>query len=312
MIRTEETMKILAAAIALAWFCPARAQDKSFDLALPGLAQDKSEALIEKLKSGDKDEAENAKAALLAIGEPALAALQAAASRAPDGDLKKLLTSLSERLETRKGAAGLAKSWGDRWYSIYFKDLHAGWAHLKIEEVEGGFLLVDELYAKRGDQEAVVKVSVTSRRNEYLSPIEISLDARTGEYTGKVDAKVKDGRIIALDGGDKKATRVPPNLITDFSVMRLVTVLPRSAGYDLTVLQTTKPKLFENAVLRFEKEESIDYEGKKVKVRRYALVDGENDDKVYWVDAQGRLLRFTIGAEAEGVLSDEKKAKDLD
>src|SRR5436190_12947083 len=109
--------------------------------------QDKA-ALIEKLKSKDKDEAENATQDLLKLGVDAIPALRDAAAQSTDAEFKKAATAIVERLQVRQAAAGLAKSWGDRWYSVFIGAVHAGWAHIKAEDRDGKLILSNEIHVQ--------------------------------------------------------------------------------------------------------------------------------------------------------------------
>ena len=77
-----------------------------------------------------------------------------------------------------------------------------------------------------------------------------------------------------------------------------------------------KPKLPEAAVVKFDKEETIEFENRKVKARRFSLSKGDGKDRFYYVDATNRLVRVHMTSEddkdVEMTLSDEKRAKDID
>jgi hypothetical protein len=275
-------------------------------------------ALIGKLKSADKDEVENATADLLKLGEPALAPLREAAAKSEDAAFKKLAGGLADRIEIRKGVAGLAKSWGERWYSVYIKALKVGWARLKTEEKDGKLLLTDEVFVKESKtREASIKTAVTCEPNEYLAPVEIVLEVTTPD-TGAIThrGRVKEGRLIIEMGEERKATRIPPNTVVDTAAHRLLTVMPRGAELDFALITLLgKAESTTSAVLKFDKDESIEFEGRKVKCRRFVLADGEKPDRHYWVDGEARLLRVQMESDQKDVeilLTDEKKAKDLD
>lgn len=270
-------------------------------------------ALIEKLRSKDADESEIAQDGLLKAGAPALASLRAAASKSPDADFKKRAGTVADRLETRGAAAGLAAAWGDRWYAIYIDSLKAGWVHLKAEEKDGKIVLTDELFLQPSkDQSFSIKTSVTCEPDEYLSPVRIAMDANLPENSGSIEGKVKEGRLIVTKDGERKAHKLKGNTVVDFALMRLVTILPRTEGYPIALLELIKPKLKESATVKFDKEETIEIGGSKVKARRFIVSDGEDDDKFYWVGAAGQLYKLQAKEHVEALLTDEKKAKDLD
>ena len=48
-----------------------------------------------------------------------------------------------------------------------------------------------------------------------------------------------------------------------------------------------------------------------MKAKRWLLSDGTDEERAYWVDAQGRLIK-ALFKDAEMFLSTEAKAKDID
>ncbi len=273
--------------------------------------QDSPAALIEKLKSADKDEAENARRDLLKAGEAALPPLRDALAKAGDGPTKKQLTVMVERLETRKAVAGAAAKWGDRWCSVFMNSLKVGWAHLKTEEKDGKILLTDEvLFQQTKDASVTVKTHVVCEKDEFLTPAEITLHVSAPDNTVDFAGQAKDGRMVVKGGGLTVAHKMRPEFMVDFAVLRLVTVLPRTEDYSFDLLELVKPQQPKPATLKFDREESIEFGGRSVKTRRFLLSDGEQE-RLYWVDAEGRLLRMQAGA-VDVFLSDEKSARDID
>lgn len=269
--------------------------------------------LIEKLKSKDKDEVEVAQDGLLKSGSTALAPLRSAATEAQDVAFKKLAGSLADRLETRAAATGLAAAWGDRWYAVYISALKVGWVHLKAEEKDGKVVLTDELHLQPAkDQTLSIKVALTCEPNEYLSPLAISFDSVGGEGPGAFEGKVKEGRLILTHQGEKKAQKLQPNTVVDFAFLRLVTILPRTPEYSMALVELIKPELKDGTVARFDREETIEHDGKKVKARRFVLSNGDSEDRFYWVGAAGQLYKMQAKENVEVVLSNEKSAKDID
>ncbi|MBV8881486.1 MAG: hypothetical protein JO332_16085 [Planctomycetaceae bacterium] len=267
-------------------------------------------ALIEKLK--DKDQVDSAQAELLKAGEGAVAPLRAAAAASQDAAFRKNAASVADRLETRKAAAGLAAAWGDRWYALFINNLKCGWVHLKAEEKDGKLAFTDELYIQpTKDQSMTVKVGLLCNPDEYLSPVKITLESTGGENSGQIEAKVKEDRLIVTQSGEMKAHKIQPNLVVDMALLRLVTILPKTAEYPIGLLELVKPKIKESAAVKFDKEEQVEVLGQKVTARRYIVSDGESEDRFYWAGSAGHLYRVQAGA-IEAVLSDEKKAKDLD
>ena len=272
--------------------------------------------MIEKLRSKDPDEVENARLDLLKLGVAALPGLRDAAAKAGDVPVQKILRSLVERLETRQAAAGVARSWGDRWYSVIAGGVHLGWAHLKAEEKAGKVILDDEFHVQANkDVVFHVKATLTCEPNEYLTATSIALDVATPENSLVATAQLKEGRLVVKAGGEVKAQKVSPNLVVDLAVFPLVTVVPRTEGMELEVLELTKVKLPESAILKFDKEETIDFEERRVKTRRFMLA-GNGKERFYWVDATNRLLRVQFTGDDEKdveiLLTDEKRARDLD
>ena len=284
-------------------------------MASRGAAQDVP-TLVAKLLSKDVDEAEGAREDLLKLGPPALAPLREAERAAQDPKFKKTLAGIADRLEVRQAAPGLAKGWGDRWYSVFQESLHVGWVELKMEEKDGKLLLTGEIRAQMA-KETVFQVKSTLRcePDEYLTASSISLDLATPENTVAATAQLKEGRLVVKAGGNVTAHKVRPNTVVDLAVFPLVTILPRTEGYEIDVLELIKPKLPEAAVLKFDREESIEFGGRKVKARRFMLAS-DGKERFYWVDATGRLLRVQFSTDdqktLELILTDEARAKDID
>jgi len=269
-------------------------------------------SLIETLRSKEADKVESAQTELLKVGTAALAPLREAASKSDDAAFKRNSAAVADRLETRQAAAGLAAAWGDRWYALFINNLKCGWVHLKAEDKDGKIVFTDELFLQpTKDQSMTVKIGMTCQPDEYLTPIKLSLESTGGENAGTIEAKVKEDRLIVTHSGEVKAHKVKPNLVVDMARLRLVTILPRTEAYPISVLEMIKPKLKENAGVKFDREELVEYKGQKVTARRYIVSDGEAEDRFYWAGAAGTLYKVQAGA-IEATLSDETKAKDLD
>ena len=267
-------------------------------------------ALIERLK--DPDASEAAQAELLKGGPETAKALREAAAASADAAFKKRAAAVADRLETRQAASGLAAAWGDRWYSLFINNLKCGWVHLKAEPQDGKLAFTDELFIQPNkDQSMTVKIGLLCQPNEFLTPVKITLESTGGETAGQVEAKIKEDRLIVTHSGDVKAFKIKPTLVADMAFLRLVTILPRTEEYPIALLELIKPTIKESAVAKFEKEEKIDYLGQQVTARRFVLSDGESGDRFYWTGLAGHLYRVQAGG-IEAVLSDEKKAKDLD
>jgi hypothetical protein len=269
--------------------------------------------LIEKLGSKDKDEVENAQDDLLKAGAAALVPLRDAAAKSADATFKKRAGTVADRLETRKAASGLALAWGDRWYAIYINALKTGWVHLKAEEKDGKLVFTDELVLQPTKNQTIsIKTALTCEPNEYLSPLAVSVDSTGGDDAVSFEGKVKEGRMVVSSQGQKQARKLNSNTVVDFAFLRLVTILPRTEEYSLSLIELMKPEIKEGAVAKFEKEETIEHDGKKVKARRFILSDGVGEDRFYWVGAAGQLYKLQAKENIEAVLCDEKRAKDLD
>jgi hypothetical protein len=269
-------------------------------------------ALIETLRSKEADKVESAQNELLKLGAAALAPLREAASKSDDAAFKKNAAAVADRLETRQAAAGLAAAWGDRWYALFINNLKCGWVHLKAEDKDGKIVFTDELFIQpTKDQSMTIKIAMTCQPDEYLTPVKLSVESTGGESAGTIEAKVKEDRLIVTHSGEMKAHKVKPNLVVDMALLRLVTILPRTEGYPVSILETIKPKLKENAALKFDREEMVEYKGQKVTARRYIVSTGEDEDRFYWAGLAGTLYKVQAGA-VEASLTDEKKAKDLD
>lgn len=277
---------------------------------------DKSAAdLVEKLKSAPDEKVFEIEQEILALGETARPALEAAAKA---GD--KRAGGVVDKLDVRRKAAGLPKSWGDRWYSIYGKALKVGWVHSKVEETKVGeetlLLFTDELYVKGGEGEIKANFKIVCRPDEYLTLVTIEGKVDNAGQVNEFSAEVKKGgRLVVKSGGGKEATKVAPNFIPDFAVLRLVTLFPSTLArpYDLSVIQLLKGERIRQDSVMSEKDEEITVEGRKLTARRFIWSDDAEEprDRFLWVDKEGRLVRLQA-EETEFALSTEKDAKDLD
>jgi len=217
--------------------------------------------------------------------------------------------------EMRKAAAQLPKTWGDRWYILQANGVPHGYLRLKVEARDGKLLLTDEMRIADLANSPGIRNEILAEPNEFLSPRHLNLTAQWPEKAWKVKAEIRDGKLMVLEsedmGKEGDGGQVPPGFTTDFSVFRLVSVLPpKFEACELSVMMTmTKPRLLEKPVLKFAGEETIDHDGRKVSTRRYVLASEREPDRVFWVDAQGRLLRWKFSAEAEAVLADEPRAR---
>ncbi|HVR87370.1 MAG TPA: hypothetical protein VMU54_23800, partial [Planctomycetota bacterium] len=263
-------------------------------------------SLIERLKN--QEASAGVSAELLNAGEGAIAPLRASASTSDDAAFKKRATSIADRLDTRQAVAGLAVAWGDRWYSLFINTLKCGWVHLKSESRDGKIVFTDELFIQPNkDQSTTIKIGLTCEPNEFLTPIRMTLESAGGENAGRIEAKVKEDRLIVTQSGEMKAYKIQPNLVVDMALLRLVTILPRTPEYSIGVLELLKPKIKENVAVKFDKDELVDYKGEKVKARRYVVSDGESEDRIYWAGPAGSLYKVQAGG-IEAALSDEKSA----
>lgn len=267
--------------------------------------------LISKLASKDDVEAANAKADLLALGDPARGPLREAATKEADGPLKRTLLELADRLDARSAAKALPGQNVDLWYSVFKDALHIGWVNLKTEEKDGKLQLTDEVFLKAGGNQISVKAGQTCARDEYLSLAALTLAVDTPEHQVSAEGEVKGDRLVLRANGEAKGIKVRKNTMTDLAVLRLVTFLPTSDEYAIDVIPLVgKIEGLKPSRLKRQTEEAIEIDGRLVKANRWLLSD-DGEDKTYWVDARGRLLKMTT-AEVHIELSDEKRAKDVD
>ncbi len=289
----------------------------AFALLLTAAGPQDVPGLIEKLKSKDTDEAENAQKDILKAGPAALPTVRAAEAKADDPAIKKLLGTIGSRLETRQAVAALSKTWGDRWYSVIIESVHVGWVHLKTTEKDGKLVFEDEFSFKFDkNNAATTKTTLTCLPDEFLTLSEIAIQTESPERNFAATGRVKDGRLVVKKDDKTTAAKLDARTVADAAFLRLVTALPRSGSYEITLLRmiADKPKFRENTVVKFDKEESIDLDGRKIKARRYILSDGELD-QFYYVDAENRLVRLQFQSDDKGVdlsLTDQKRAQDID
>lgn len=274
-----------------------------------GLAQDPAD-LIAKLASKDEVESANAREDLLRMGEAARGPIRAAAERETDGPAKRALLELGDRLDARRAVQALPGKNGDLWYSVFKDALHIGWVNLKTEEREGRLVLTDEVHVKAGEHQATIQATQSCEKNEYLSPTSLRLAIDTPEQQVSAEGEVKGDRLVVRANGETKAIKLKRNTVTDLAVLRLVSVLPTRDEYAIEVFPLVKVEAPKPARLKFQAEEAIEIDGRLIRARRYLLSD-DGEDRNYWIDAQGRLLKLST-PEIHLELSDEKRAKDVD
>jgi hypothetical protein len=273
------------------------------------LAQDPA-ALIGKLNAVDAVEAANAEADLLRQGEAAIAPLRAAATAEADSAKKRRLSTIADRLDARKSAVSLKAV--DAWYAIFKGALQIGWAHLKTDDKEGKLQFVDEIRVKPSkDVEVFVKASQVCERDEYLTVSAVTLDVQSPEATVAATGRRKDDRLVFEANGETHAIRLARNTVTDLAVLRLVGLLPSTDEYPIEIFQIVKPKEPQAARFKAQLDETLSVDGRALKARSWLLLDGGDEDRTYWVDAAGRLVKARFG-ELEMRISTEEKAKDID
>jgi hypothetical protein len=274
------------------------------------LALQDSAALIGKLHSQDAVEAANAEADLLALGEAAIAPLRGASTSEADAVKKRKLAALADRLETRKAATGLKT--GEAWYAVTKDALQIGWVHLKTGEKDGKLELVDEIQVRPSKDVSVsVKATQLCEKDEYLTSSKVQLDVQSPDATVQATARRKDDRLVFEANGETKAIRLAKNTVTDLAVLRLVGLLPTTDAYEVELFQLVKPQEPRSARFQAQVDDPVTLDGRAVKARRWLLLDGGDEDRTYWVDATGRLLKAKFG-EVEMALTTEAKAKDID
>jgi pectate lyase len=218
-----------------------------------------------------------------------------------------------ERLHVRSAAQRLAAQWGERWYSMRNRGTKVGWLRLKVDAKNGTIVMFDELFFTHNGQESRTLHTVTCRADEYLSPVTLSLEARRPEKPWLIEGDIRGGRLVVRrtipEAADKGEVRLNPNFTTEFAVMRLATIVPKTAGYKVSLLEMWEKPAIQEAVLKFDQEEAIDFAGGKVKASRFTLSNPHSADRTYWVDESGRLIKMRVYGRIEFVLTDEKGAK---
>lgn len=219
--------------------------------------------------------------------------------------------------DLKNAAQELPTRWGDRWYSIVKGGVNIGWMQLKVEKQGERLVLKDQFFAKPDrDHEMTIASSLTAEPNEFLSPVALDLDFRSPGGSGKTQIQpAKDGVSVTYNGQKMgNDAKLPSSLVTDFALLRLVTMLPRSGSIDLVLFDTiqhSKPRPLEGRLLKFDADEEIEIAGKKLKTRRYVLKASNTQDQLFWVDGESRLVKFTL-AGFDVVLSDQKSANQID
>jgi pectate lyase len=270
---------------------------------------------IRMLQSRDPRQVEAGRDGLLKRGPDALPTLRDALSRSKDTAFRQSLTEIIERLQARAAVRQLAARWGERWYSMRHRGVKVGWLRLKVEEKDGMIVMSDELYYTNNGQEARTLHTITSRMDEYLSPVSLSLEVIRPDKPWTIQADVRGGVLILRSknpaSGEREGGRLKPDFTTEFAVMRLVTLIPKTKRYGISLLEMWEKPAIQEAILKFDREEPLDFEGRKVKAARFTLSNPNSADRTYWVDETGRLIKMRVYGRIEFVLTDEKIAKNI-
>jgi pectate lyase len=269
--------------------------------------------LIQQLKSSDPAEVDSARERLLERGPDAIPALEDALEKSQDPALNKVLSEISERLQLRASVQQLAAKWGERWYSFRNRGVKVGWLRLKVEQEGDVLVMSDTLFFTSNGQESRTLHTVKSRPNEYLSPISLFIETRRPEKPWVIDGEVIDGslRVKPTRPGEEGVAQLKPNFTTEFAVMRLATLVPKTKGYEVSLLEIWEKPAIQDAVLKFDKAEEIDLDGDSVKTSRFTLSNPHSADRTYWVDDMGQLVKMRVYGRIEFVLTDEKSATDI-
>ena len=281
-------------------------------LAAEPQGQDATPALIRQLTSSNAAEADKAKADLLKLGPTSLPTLRSELAKAIDADLKGRLVHIIERLETRSAARRLPGSWGERWYAMRNRGQKVGWLRLKTEEVGGTIFMTDELFYSHEGQEGRTLHTMKSRPDEYLTPTSLYTEAKRLAKPWVIEGEIRDGSLIprrlSRVAEEGQTARLAPNFTTEFSVMRLAAMVPKTAGYAVSILELLEKPAIHDAVLKFQGEEDVPLDGETVKASRYTLSNAHTQDRDYWVDATGRLVKVRVMGRIDLVLTDEARA----
>jgi pectate lyase len=223
----------------------------------------------------------------------------------------------TERRQVREAAKQLVSKWGgERWYTLHNKGARApGWLRLSAKEKDGLIVLEDELFMTQGGSEARHLQTLQCQSDEYLTPVSIYVEAVRSQKPWVIEGEIKERRLIprriSSVAREGDAVRLQPNFTTDFAVMHLVTLMPKTKGYELSVLQMFEKPGIEESILKFDGEEPVSLEGGTVNARRYTLSNTNTSDRVYWVDDSDRLVKIQVYSRVEFSLTDEKRAKNL-
>ncbi|MBI3829194.1 MAG: hypothetical protein HY291_06740 [Planctomycetes bacterium] len=291
-----------------------------WNLSNPHAAEADAARLVAQLKSNDPSAAEQAAIDLLKLGAPATRLLRDAAAQSADANFKKRAGQVADQLEVRLAVSTLDRRWGDRWYSVQAKGVNVGWFHMKVEKNAATFVLSDEFVAKVDQANEMQIVSkLTAQPDEFLTPIMLTNKHEGPGASIAVELNVAAGRATMVLNGQRKegqdaGSPLPARFVTDKALMRLVTLMPQTDGYPVQVFDTlmkAKPRLIENGAIKFDKEELLDYQGRQVKTRLFRFQAENFPETLYWVDAEGRLLKVQMMGGVELLLSDEKNAKNI-
>jgi hypothetical protein len=161
-------------------------------------------------------------------------------------------------------------------------------------------------------------MSIRSKDDDTYSPVTIKSDAQGADdelvtYQAKVEwQKDGTGKLTAdVEGHGSVKRELPPRTVVDFSVFDLVQRQPfkKDAPFKFHQLEATELQLKKDHQLLYKGPETLDIDGKKMRLHRFEHTGGGISPCQYWVDHDHRLVRVLMDGRKEFLLSDEATAR---
>jgi hypothetical protein len=179
----------------------------------------------------------------------------------------------------------------------------------------------------------IINQHISCSRSPLLTLQTLNMDMKRGGQNQSIKGVFKDGNYVMTMGDNSKSQPFAENTVTFNGLLRIVPLLPRTAGkgysfshYSKSALELSSrsPKTGESFILRCKGPAEIEYEGEKLTCVRFELENGRlpvvffvNDDGVRQAEADGGQTIFQplseafLAKEAARRIRDEQRGKQL-
>jgi len=198
-----------------------------------------------------------------------------------------------------------------RWYVMLNQGVKVGWMRLSTHVQDGTVVMDDEVQFAAKGQQGIIQHSMRSSPDRPLSPRHFSLDVERPRKPWALEAEVVGNTMNVLRHSGlpaRESVSIKPDFFTEFSAMRLPAELEPGETRKLSLLGAWEKPLMVDGELRLVGKEVLSVAGQSLQSTRYVLSNPESADRVYWLDAQRRLVKLQVFGRIEFVLSDQRTA----